>query len=386
MALEAALAMVLLVGAGLLLDSYARMRRTDLGVDPDRVLTFWLRPSEVRVPPSAAPGFIRQVLDAIGRVPGVAAVTVDGGAPVSGSARSELFIVGRPEPAADAPLVLRHYVGPDHFRVLRIPLLRGRVFTAGDSAGAPRVAVISVSAARRFWPGQDPIGERVWFGTRGFDRPDSSAEIVGVVGDIASEPLDLPVNRSDFYTPYTQFTYASRMVMVRTARDPGGVLTGIRHAVLQVDPDLPLHDVQSLPDRIEASWARQRFDATLLGGLAALAVFLAASGTFAVVACAVAQREREIGIRLALGADPVAILRLVVGQGMVFPLAGTVAGTGAALMLSRLLQASLYQITPADPAVLAATVTLLLAVTLLACLLPARRATRLDPLAVLREE
>ena len=231
-ALEAALGMLLVVTAGLMIDSFARMRHANLGVVPDHVLTFWLRPPDVKVPPADAPRFISNVLDAITRVPGVLAATVDGGAPLSGSARSTLYVMGRPAPPRpeDAPPVDRHYVAPDHFRVLSIPLRRGRAFTDADDARHPRVAIISETAARRFWPAADPIGQRVWFGGgSNFDRPDSSAEIVGIVGDVADEPLDAPSNRASFYTPYRQFTYASRVVFVRTAdgrRDPKGRALG----------------------------------------------------------------------------------------------------------------------------------------------------------------
>lgn len=387
-ALESALAVLLLIGGGLLIDSFARMRRTDLGIDASRVLTFWLRPSEVRVPVSAAPAFVAKILEAIERVPGVEAVTVDGGAPVSGTARSTLFIQGRPAPPPElAPPVLRHYIAPDHFKVLSVPLLRGRVFTDADRAGSPRVAIISASAARHFWPGDDPIGQRVWFGGgSSFDRPDSSAEIVGIVGDVVHEPLSLKPNRDEFYTPYAQFTYSSRVVMVRTTGDPIAMVPAIRSAVQSVDPDLPLTDVQSMNERIGNSWSRQRFDAMLFGGFAVLALLLATSGIYAVVSYAVSMRTREMGIRLALGATAPAVIRLVVREGMGFPAAGLVIGVGAALLFGGALRAVLYQVSPMDPGVLAGAVVLLLAVSLVACLVPARRATRVDPLVALRAE
>ena len=387
-ALEAALAMLLLVGGGLMMDSFLRMRRTDLGVDPKNVLTFWLRPSEVRIPPETAPAFIARVLDAIQRVPGVIAATVDGGAPVSGSARSTLFIAGRPAPRPqDAPPVLRHYVGPDHFRVLGVPVLRGRTFDAGDVAGRPRVAIISESAARRFWPDEDPIGQRVWFGGgSSFSDSDSSAAIVGIVGDVVHEPLDAGRNRNDFYTPYAQFTYASRQVMVRMAGDPMSALSEIRAAVRSVDPDLPLVEVRSLNELIGGSWSRQRFDALLLMSFALIALLLATTGIYAVVSYAVSQRTRELGIRSALGAQRSAIMRLVITEGMAFPLVGLTAGVVGAVALTHFLRAALYEVTPTDPVVFAATAGLLALAALLACVGPARRAIRQDPLIALRAE
>jgi putative ABC transport system permease protein len=386
-ALEAALALLLLVGGGLMINSFVRMRRTDLGVDAERVLTFWVQPSEVRVPVDAAPAYINRLLDAIAKVPGVEAATVDGGAPVAGSARSTLFVVGRPVPKPeDAPPVLRHYVGPDHFRVLGVPLLGGRAFTADDRAGQPRVAIISASAARTFWPGQNPIGQRIWFGSSTFSSPDSSAQIVGIVADVVHEPLDAGANRNDFYTPYMQFTYAARSVMVRTAGEPLALVSAIRNALQAVDPDLPMLEVQSLPQLIGSSWARQRFDALLFGAFAALALLLSTSGIYAVVSYAVNQRTRELGIRMALGAQPPGIVRMVVGEGLGFPVVGLLIGLAGSLALGRLLQAALYETRAADPFVLGVTVLLLLLVSALACLRPALRATRVDPLTVLRSD
>ena len=388
-AFEAALAVILLVGGGLMIDSFIRMRRTDLGIDPEGVLTFTLRPSEVRVPPSAAPAFLSRVLDAIHLVPGVVAATVDGCAPLSTvCANAELQIVGRPAaPSGQTPAVLRHYVAPEHFRVLGIPVLQGRAFTGDDDAGHPRVAIVNQAAARRFWPRGSPIGQRVWFpGGSAFSSPDSAATIIGVVSDVAYQPLDQRPFQPDFFTPYAQFTYASRMVMVRTAGDPGGVVVGIRTAVRSVDPDLPLFDVQTLRERLGGSWSKHRFDALLLGGFAAVALLLAASGIYAVVAHAVSQRTREMGIRLALGATPAAVLRLVVREGMMLPLAGMALGVGGSFALTRVLRASLYEVAPTDSGVFAVTTGLMLLVAVVACLLPARRATRADPLEALRSE
>lgn len=385
---EAALAVVLLVAGGLLVDSFMRMRRTDLGIDSQRVLTFWLRPSESKVPPDRAPEFLSRILAAISAVPGVEAATVDGGAPVSGSARSTLFIASNP-PAdpADAPRILRHYVAPDHFKVLGIPVLRGRIFDGGDIAGRPRVAVISQSAARRFWPDRDPIGERVWFGGgSSFNSPETSAEIVGIVGDVAYEPLDVGNNRASFYTPYPQFTYAARNVLVRTSGDPAAVVPGLRQAIARVNPDLPLVELQTLNERIGDSWARQRFDATIFGGFALVALLLAAAGVYSVVAFAVGQRTQEMGIRLALGAEPKAILKLVIGDGMVFPVVGLIAGAAGSFGVARLVQGSLYQSAPGDLRVPLATLGLLLIVAALACYFPARRATTVDPARTLRNE
>ncbi|MFN8580302.1 MAG: ABC transporter permease [Gemmatimonadaceae bacterium] len=387
-ATEAALAVVLLVAGALMVESFRRMRATDLGVDADHVLTFSLDPSDTRVSTARAPAYVARMLAAIESVPGVTSASVDGGGPLAGTARSTLEIVGRPPlPAGQAPPVLRHYVAPSHFRTLGIPLVRGRSFTESDVAGQARVAIISETAARRFWPGQDPIGQRVWFdGGSNFDRPDSSAEIVGIVGDVMYEPLDVDPNRSSFYTPYAQFTYAWRIYFVRVTGDPLAALPAIRRAVSGVDPDVPLNEVRSLDAMIGASWSRHRFDAWFFGTFALLALGLAVSGIYAVVAHGVAQRTRELGIRMALGLGPRGVLRLVVRDGMVFPLLGLVIGMAAARLTGNVLAASLYGVRPESAFAGIAAALVLAGAALLACVVPAVRAARIEPTTALRAD
>ncbi|MGH7655269.1 MAG: ADOP family duplicated permease [Gemmatimonadaceae bacterium] len=388
-ALETALAVLLVVMAGLMVESFTRMRQTDIGIRTDHLLTFWVRPSEVLVPPSAAPRFVSRVVGAVAQVPGVVAVSVDGGMPLSGSASSTLIIKGRPVPPRldDAPPIDRHYIAPDHFKALGIPLVGGRAFTDADDAEHPRVAIISETAARRFWPGENPIGARVWFGGgSSFDRPDSSAEIVGIVGDVADEPLDGRANRASFYTPYRQFTYATRAVFVRTLVAPAAIVPAVRKAVASVVPGLPLYDVETMEERAGGSWARHGFDAQLFGAFGAFALLLAAVGTYAVVAYAVSRRTREMGIRMALGASPESVVRLVVREGLTFPAVGLAIGVACALAMTRLLQSELYGIGATDLRVFGATTVLLVCVSTLACAIPAVRATRADPLEALRAD
>ena len=386
--LEAALAMLLVAAAGLLIDSFERMRRADLGVDAAHILTFWVIPSDARVPADQASAFVTRLLDAVSAVPGVLSATVDGGGPVSGTASSTLFVQGRPAPPpAQAPPVLRHYIGPDHFKTMGIQVLRGRAFTTMDTAEAPRVTVISETAAKRFWPDDNPIGQRVWFGGgSSFDSPERSAEIVGVVADVVYAPLDRQPNRASFYTPYTQFTYPSRMVFVRTASDPMAVVSGVRRAIATVDPELAMRDVQPMSEVVTGSWARHRFDAVLFGGFGILALLLAASGIFAVLSYAVQTRTREFGVRIALGADSARVLRDVLREGMGFPIVGLLVGVMLALPLTRLLQSTLYEVSPQEPRVFIGTAALLLITAVFACVIPAWRATRTDPMEALRAE
>jgi putative ABC transport system permease protein len=284
--------------------------------------------------------------------------------------------------------VLRHYVAPGHFRTLGIPVVQGRAFTAADSADAPRVAIISETAARRFWPKGDALGQRVWFGGGStFDSPDRSARIVGIVGDVAYDPFDRRANFASFYTPYTQFTYPSRAVFVRTIQDdPMAVLADVRRAVASVDPELALQDPQALAGQLRASWARQRLDTTLFSGFGLSALGLAASGVFAVLAYSVSTRRREFGIRIALGARTGRIVWLVIGEGMVFPVAGLLAGLAASLALTPLLRSSLYETSPLEPRVFLVVAAVLTGAALVASLVPAWRATKANPVESLRAE
>jgi putative ABC transport system permease protein len=388
--IEAALAMLLVVAAGLLIDSYQRMRQKSIGlsVDPNQVLTFWVIPSEARIPLAMAPDFVARLLEAVARVPGVLSATVDGGAPLSGTASSTLYIQGRPAPLpGQAPPVLRHYVAPDHFRTMGIPVVRGRAFTVSDVRGSPRVTVISETAARRFWPNEDPMGRRVWFGGgSSFSSPDSSAEIVGIVGDVVYAPLDQRPNAASFYTPFAQFTYPSRMVFLRTTGNPRAVVPEVRKALATVNPDISMRDVQPLSDVVNGSWARHRFDAMLFGGFGVAALLLAASGIFAVLGYAVASRTREFGIRIALGAGRANVVTLVMREGLAFPIAGLLIGIAASVASTRLLRSSLYEISPLEPRVFVGTVVLLLVAAAAACVVPALRATRADPMEALRAE
>ena len=386
-ATEVALAVMLCVAGGLMVASFNRMRQVALGVDVERVFTFVVRPAEARVSTTDAPAYIDRMLTAIVAVPGVTSASVDGGAPVSGTARSTLFFAGRDDASPErAPNVLRHYVAPAHFTTLGIPLRRGRTFTVTDDAEHPGVAIISESAAREFWPGQDPIGQRVWFGSGPYDSPAASVEIVGIVGDVMYEPLDATPNLRSFYTPYAQFTYGWRFYFVRTAGDPATLIAPMRDAVHAVDPDTPMTEVATLRSLVGASWARQRFDAAFYGGFAFLALALAVSGIYAVVAYAVAQRTREMGIRLALGARRRAVIALVLRDGLTFPIVGLIVGVLGALAAGGVLRASLFGIEPVDAGVLTATPVVMLLAAVAACLVPARRATRVDPLEAMRSE
>lgn len=381
-ATEVALAVVLLVGGSLMLATLARLRGEPLGIDPERVITFSIRPPEVRYSTPVAPAFIERLLERVESVPGVVSATVDGCAPlVASCARSTLHIIGRAEPApGEAPPIMRHYVGPNHFRTLGIPLVRGRAFSSSDRAGRASVAVVNETAAREFWPNEDPIGARLWFGGGSlWNAPDSSVLVVGVVGDVPYQEGEGRAQRPAVYTPYLQFTYATRTVMVATGGEPAAAMRAIRTAVRDVEPDLALYDFGPLASQLGDAWARQRFTTGVLTAFAALALVLAATGVFGVVAGAVNERRREIGIRLALGATPRDVSRLMVRRGMSLPVLGLLVGVALALPAAQVLRGLLYGVTATDPRALVLVVTVLAGVALVAAIVPARRASRVDP-------
>lgn len=387
LAIESALAMVLVVAAGQLLESYRRLRRVDVGVDPAHVLTFELHPPESRVPPEAAPRFIDGVLESVGTVPGVLAASVDGGAPLAGSASAELQVVGRPnDPVTGAPIVWRHYVGPDHFATLGIPVRAGRSITPVDRADAPRVVVISESAARQYFPDGNAIGRRIWFDGSSLSSPDSSAEIVGIVGDVK---YDSPIGErtmASFYTPYAQFTYGWRVYFVRVSGEPRAMVRTISDAVHRVAPDLPLRNVRPLDDILTSSRAAQRSAARGTGMLALLGLLLAACGIWAVVSHVTAQRSRDMAIRLAHGATTGRVVRLVLRDGLAWPVLGTVVGAVLAIAFSGALRALLYDVAPGEPRIVAGAAMVFVLAASAACLFPAWRVSRINPIEALRAD
>jgi len=384
------LAVVLLVACGLLLSSYTRLRHAQLGFDPEGLLTFMIRPSEVRYETTSAPPLLDRVLEEIGHLPGVEAATVDGCAPLSTQcANAGLRIVGRLlKPGTEAPAVLRHYVGPKHFETLRVPLIRGRTLEPGDRAGRPAVVVINELAAQRFWPGEAAIGQRVWFEhAQAFGSPEASAEIVGIVGNVAHQPLDEHPMQADFYTPYAQFTYASRMVLVRTSRpDPMSLVPEIARAVRRADPDLALFDVQTMEARAQLSWSKTTFQAAMVSIIALIALSLAVTGVYAVTSFFVISRLREIGIRMALGANAFQIARTTMWPTIRVAVPGAIGGMLGAVLLGQALRAALYETSPLDPRVLAGAAAVLFGAVVVATHVPLRKALSVDPVEVLRTD
>ncbi len=380
---EVALCLVLLVGAGLLLRSLQRVLAVDPGFDPRGVLAVSLSLPAARYDgPAAKAALYERLVEEVGALPGVRAAAVVYTLPLGGSNRSNSFrIVDREEAAGRSPDASYRSISSDYFRVMGIPLRRGRAFDRRDTAGAPRVAIVSESLARRFFPEEDPVGRTI----ETDEDPSVKRAIVGVVGDVRYLGLDA-ATEPEYYVPAAQAPEPGMTLVVKAAAEPGALGTELRARLRALDPGLPFRGVRSMEELMGQSVAPRRFSATLLGAFAAVALVLAATGLYGVLAYSVARRSREIGIRLAVGARPADILRMVVAQGMLLALAGLAAGLAGSLLLARSLSGLLFGVGAADPATLAGVSCLLAAVALLACWVPARRAARLDPMIPLRQE
>jgi putative ABC transport system permease protein len=376
---EVALALTLLTGAGLLAGSFYRLSHVDPGFDARNVLTADLALSDARYPEEAQrSAFIERTLENLVRLPGVESVGVAFFLPLGGgNAYFDMTLEG----STQAVAAYWRVVSSGYFETMRIPLLRGRDFTPRD-LGVSGVAIVSESMARQFWPGQDPIGRRLKVGLPDADEP--WLEIVGVVGDVLHRGLATE-RTPELYVPYAQSPSRAVTLVVRTAA--GFPVAGaLRKEIAAADPLLPVADVSLMEEVVARSVAPQRFRALLLLAFAAMAALLAWVGVYGVMACRVAQRAHEIGIRVALGAGARDIFRSVIGEGMKLTAGGLAAGLACATVLMRLLRHQLFGVEPTDPWTLAAVAFLLAVAALLACCLPARRAMRADPLVALRRD
>jgi putative ABC transport system permease protein len=384
---QTALAVVLLVGAGLLLGSFARMMQVDPGFDSDGVLTVPLSLPEAGYPDFAqVRDFYGRFLERLETVPGVrSADAVYPGLAGGGSFSIGFTVDGRePLPPGESQGMQTRVATAGYFSTMGIPVRRGRAFTEWDREDAPGVVVLNEAAVRRYFPDEDPLGQRISLGwTR--DWVQMGGEVVGIVGDVrhfglASEPVP------ELYLPHAQVPIGAMTLVLRTPGDPLAVAGAVRAALRELDPTLAAGTFVPLEEQLSRSVAQPRFYALLLGLFAALALTLAAVGILGVMSYLVAQRTREIGIRMALGADARAVHRLVIGRGMLLTLAGLALGIPATFALTRVIESQLYGVEPGDPVILAAVVLLLTAVAFLASYIPSRRAIRIDPMVALRGE
>jgi putative ABC transport system permease protein len=381
--LEMASALLLLVGAGLLIKSFWRLQRIDPGFNPNNALTASVAlPSRKYPEENQHSAFFQQLLEKVQALPGVQAAGASNVVPLGGDYVLGFVIEGRPPLPPGAGQSTNYYsVSADYFKAMGIPLLRGRVFTEQDTRNSTRVAVISDSMAKRVFPNEDPIGKRIHV-TNG---PTVFREIVGIVGDVKQYGLDQDTTLQT-YEPYTQQPFSFMTLVVRTAGDPTNLTSAIRNQVLSIDKEQPVSGVRTLEQRVSTSIAQQRFSMLLLGVFAAVAMVLAAVGIYGVLSYAAAQRTHEIGIRMALGARAGNVLKMVIGQGMKLALAGVALGSGAALALTQLMKRLLFGVTAADPMTYVVIALSLTLVALFACWIPARRAAKVDPMVALRVE
>jgi predicted permease len=383
---EVAVSLVLLSGAGLMIRSFWNLSAVDSGFDPHNVLSMTVN---VGASPYAAPQkraqFFRETLDRVAAVPGVRTVSGINHLPLAGDQWGFGFLVeGQPIPApGNQPSAVFRMTFPRYFETMRIPLEQGRDFTDRDDANAPRVAIINQTMARRYWPAIGAIGKRFRSSVN-----DPWVTVVGVVRDAEQRDWGSAAD-CEFYFPFPQDladTQRYFTLVARTAGDPRALAESIEKAVWTIDPNVPIAEVQSMEQVVSRAVWQPRFSTTLLGGFAALALALAAIGIYGVISYGVGQRQREIGIRMALGARPGDVQRNVLGESAKLAAAGSAIGIAGALLLTRYLQTLLYQVSATDPAVIALAACALGVVALAAAWLPARRATSVDPAVALRSE
>ena len=384
--LEVASALVLLVGAGLMIKSFWHLRQVDPGFNPNNALAVTVSLPQTKYPKdNQQSAFFQQLLEKVKTLPGVQAVGATNVVPLSGNDFVLAFeIDGRPPlPPGTGQSTNYYSASADYFKAMGIPLRRGRWFTERDTNDTPKVAVINETMAQKIFPNEDPIGKRLTFDDR--QKTPAWFEIVGIVGDVKHYGLDQTTTLQT-YEPSTQQTFAAMTLVVRTAGDPTSLSAAIRNAVLQLDKEQPVSNLKTLNQFVSTSIVQQQFAMLLLGVFAAVALLLAAVGIYGVLSYAVTQRTSEIGIRLALGAQAKDVLRLVLGQGMKLAGLGVALGLLAALALTSLMKTLLFGVSATDPLTFGLIALLLLSVAFVACWIPARRATKVDPMIALRCE
>jgi len=388
---EVALSLMLLIGAGLMIRSFQRLRAVNPGFDSRGVLTMTAMVSRAKFStPAQQISFFERVLERARTLPGVESAGVIDDIPLDNQGSHQpVAIEGRPPvPMSEQPEVDVRLISAGYMSVMRIPIVRGRDFNDSDVAGRPAAVLISESMARQFWPGEDPLGKRL---TLTFS-PDAVREVVGVVGDVKLDGLDQTRPNATLYSSLDQVSSAGgwgsfpMTLVVRSTSSPTGMISAVSNAVHEVDREIPLRDIFAMDDLVSNSLSQQRFNMLLLGAFAGLALLLAAVGIYSVLSYSVRRSVREIGIRLALGARVGDVLRAVVFEGMKPTLIGVALGMVGALALGRVLSSMIYRVRPADPVTFLAVALLLAAVALLASLIPAYRATKVDPLVALRYE
>jgi putative ABC transport system permease protein len=384
---EVAMALVLLIGAGLMIKAFTRLIDVEPGIQTENVLTMRLELLKAAYPGNQEQQvFFEEIRRRIEGLPGVVHASAVSNLPLGGNDWGRWYTVeGEPEPAAGmSPVANNRVITPGYLKTLGIQIRRGRAFHNRDGQqDSPQVVIINDALAQRHWPNQDPIGQRIKYGD--FDSSHSWMTIVGVVNDVRHYGLAQQI-RPGIYVPLRLYAMNSMTLAIKTGSDPVGLIDSMRRQVWRVDPDLPVFAIQTMEEVLETSLWQTRLTSWILGTFALVALILAVVGVYGVISYGVAQRTREIGIRIALGAGRGEVGRFVIGQGMLLALAGVALGLAGSAGLTRFLALALYNVSPTDPQTFVLVTILFLAAALLACYIPARRATRVDPLVALRHE
>lgn len=376
---QIALSMVLLIGSGLLIRSFVRLRNVHPGFDPRNVLT-----AQMFLPLTSYPHasdritFYQNVLRHLQDTPGVQSAAISTGLPTLENHATPARFEGQPQvQLGQEPIVLIESISPDYAKTLHVPLLQGRAFKDSDDANAAGVVMVNRALASKFWPGQNPIGKLVWVGTL------QARQVVGVIGDLKNQSL-AENTEPEVFLPYPQLPAATVYLSVRTAVEPHGLISAVRSKIASVNAGQPISDVQTMDERLSVSSADARSLTLLIAVFSVTALILAVVGIYGVIAYSVAQRTQEMGVRIALGASNAKILKLVIGDGLRLAVAGIVVGIAASLALTQLLGSQLFATSPTDPLTFTASAVVFLIVALLASYFPARRATRISPTDALR--
>jgi putative ABC transport system permease protein len=380
---EMGIALVLMTGAGLLIESFAHLVRVDPGFSAKNLMTFPINLPPARYPqPQQHADFYKQLLERVKSLPEVQGAGATSYLPLSGAIR---FVFFCPEGhvcqgVGKDPIIAMRQVTPDYFDAARTSLLSGRLFSEKDSAGGQPVVIVNETTAKRYWPDQNPMGKHL-----ANSRDMIQREVIGVVADVKFNTLNA-ASSEEMYLPPAQSPWPAMTLVVRSSRDAHSLVSAVRAKIAEVDPMLPVSGILSMEDVVSTSIAQPRLIMEFVGVFAGLALLLSAIGIYGVMAYSVTQRKQELGIRVALGAAPRDILRLVVGQGMKLALVGVALGVLTSIVLTRLLSSLLFGVHAIDPLAFAGSALALVIAAFVACYLPARRATRTDPIGVLRFE
>jgi putative ABC transport system permease protein len=380
---EVALSLVLIIGAGLMIKSFLRLQQMNIGFNPDHVLAVSVSLPSSRYPEDRQQvAFFQEALERLQSLPGIQSAGATTGLPLTLDIHgSDFRIEGHPEPEAGKEMIINtRSVSPGYFGTLGISLIKGRDFSDRDKSEAPAAAIINDELARIYFSGEDPIGKRI-----SFDDRQSWISIVGIIGDVKQLGLDSSA-KPEVYFPYLQVVAPEMSLVIRTSSNPLSLAATLKSQIQMIDKDLPIDDAKTMQQLLAESSSGRRFNMLLLSVFAAVALVLAIVGIYGVMSYTVARRTHEIGIRVAVGAQPLDVFRMVIGQGMKLAIIGVACGLAGAFGLTRLMTTMLFGVEPTDPATFVSIAVLLTGVTLVACYIPARRATKVDPLVALRYE